>query len=90
MDKKVAAAYSNLMKSIKIKCAEHNITLIFDKLENEGGSCKYKDKTYIFLNKIHDDAAKLLFFFNEIDSAGYSDIFADLKESFAHINASAK
>lgn len=90
MDKKEIAAYNNLMKAVKARCAENNIALIFDKLENEGGSCKYKDKTYIFLNKIYDDPLKLKTFFSELESAGNTEAFLDLKETFLKLNAQQK
>ncbi|MBP7652197.1 hypothetical protein KA977_02165 [Candidatus Dependentiae bacterium] len=74
--------FSQLLKEIKSKCSEFGITLIFDKLENDGGICKYKDKTYIIINKIYDDEHRIKLFLNEISNTEFNSNFEDIKKNF--------
>ncbi len=77
---------NQILKLLKKRCLENKIILIFDKLENDGGICKYKDKVYVILNKMYDDSGKIKVFFIEIEKAGMIELFTDIKEIFEKNN----
>ncbi|HON56360.1 MAG TPA: hypothetical protein PLM75_06710 [bacterium] len=83
--KKIENEASLLLKQIKNKCSELGISLIFDKLENDGGSCKYKNKLFIVINKFYSDIQKLSIFFSEISKTEYNSQFEDLKNKFSKL-----
>lgn len=74
--------YSQILKDIKSRCSERGIFLIFDKLENDGGVCKYKNKTYIMINKLYNDEQRIKLFFNEICNTDFKSDFEDIKRIF--------
>jgi len=74
--------YQIILKEIKDKCRQLNIFLIYDKLENDGGLCKYKNKIYIIINKFFSDEEKLNIFFNEIVNTDFADEFKEYKERY--------
>jgi len=82
-------SYSKMLKEVKSRCDELGISLIFDKLDNDGGKCKYRNKIYIVLNKLYDDRHRLKLFFNEISDTEYIERFSDIKEAFMNFENSS-
>ena len=79
------ADIAQILKNVKNKCSELDISLIFDKIENDGGLCKYRNKIFIVINKFYTDHQKLSIFFNEIERAELNADFEELKKQFLNI-----
>jgi len=73
---------NEIIKKIKRKCNDLEIKLRFDKIENEGGLCKYKDKIFIIINKFFNDSEKIEVFFTKIKKTDFYNEFKEIEKEF--------